>query len=52
MDMPVGLREYFAYLNFGFKVAGLLITQLKSVCLTLLGPVIVFVGNVLLKEHF
>ena len=46
------LERHQRYGNVGFKVAGLHITQLKSVWLTLLGPVIVFVGNVLLKEHF
>ena len=46
------LERHQRYGNVGFKVAGLQITQLKSVWLTLLGPVIVFVGNFLLKEHF
>ena len=46
------LERHQRYGNVGFKVAGLHITQLKSVWLTLLGPVIVFVGNFLLKEHF
>ena len=46
------LERHQRYGNVGFKVASLHITQLKSVWLTLLGPVIVFVGNVLLKEHF
>ncbi|XP_073254098.1 uncharacterized protein [Porites lutea] len=46
------LERHQRYGNVGFKVAGLHITQLKSVRLTHLGPVIVFVGNVLLKEHF
>lgn len=40
------------YGNVGFKVAGLQLTQLKSIWLTLLGPVIAFVGNILLKEQF
>ena len=47
------LERHQRYGNVGFKVAGLHITRLKSVwSQTLLGPVIVFVGNVLLKEHF
>ena len=46
------LERHQRYGNVGFKIAGLQITQLKSVWLTLLGPVIVFVGNFLLKEHF
>lgn len=46
------LERHQRYGNVGFKVAGLQLTQLKSVWLTLLGPVIVFVGNFLLKEHF
>lgn len=46
------LERHQKYGNVGFKVAGLHITQLKSVWLTLLGPVIVFVGNLLIKEHF
>ena len=46
------LERHQRYGKVGFKVAGLHITQLKSVWLTLLGPVVVFVGNVLLKEHF
>ncbi|XP_068717511.1 uncharacterized protein [Montipora capricornis] len=46
------LERHQRYGNVGFKVTGLHITQLKSVWLTLLGPVIVFVGNFLIKEHF
>lgn len=46
------LERHQKYGNVGFKVAGLHLTQLKSVWLTLLGPVIVFVGNLLIKEHF
>ena len=46
------LERHQGYGNVGFKVTGLHITQLKSVWLTLLGPVIVFVGNFLIKEHF
>ena len=46
------LERHQRYGNVGFKVAGLHITQLKSVWLTLLGPVFAFVGNVLLKENF
>ena len=47
------LERHQRYGNVGFKVAGLHITQLKSVwSQTLLGPVFAFVGNVLLKEHF
>ena len=46
------LERYQRYGNVGFKVAGLQLTQLKSIWVTLLGPVIVFVGNLLLKEHF
>lgn len=46
------LERYQRYGNVGFNVAGLQLTQLKSIWLTLLGPVIVFVGNVFLKEQF
>lgn len=46
------LERHQRYGNVGFKVAGLQLTQLKSIWLTLLGPVIVFVGNIFLKEHF
>lgn len=46
------LEKHQRYGNVGFNIAGLKLTQLKSVWLTLLGPVIVFVGNFLLKEHF
>lgn len=46
------LERHQRYGKVGFEVAGLQLTQLKSVWLTLLGPVIVFVGNFLLKEHF
>lgn len=46
------LETHQRYGNVGFKVAGLHITQLKSVWLTLLGPVIAFVGNFLIREHF
>ena len=46
------LERHQRYGNVGFTVAGLQLTQLKSIWLTLLGPVIVFVGNFLLKEHF
>ena len=46
------LETHQRYGNVVFKVAGLHITQLKSVWLTLLGPVIVFVGNFLIREHF
>ena len=46
------LERHQTYGKVGFKVAGLHITQLKSVSLTLVGPVIVFVGNLLIKGHF
>ena len=47
------LERHQRYGDVGYKVAGLHITQLKSVwSQTLLGPVVAFVGNVLLKEHF
>ncbi|XP_044177340.1 uncharacterized protein LOC122959836 [Acropora millepora] len=46
------LERHQKYGNVGFKVAGLHITQLKSVCLTLVGPVIAFVGNLLINGHF
>lgn len=46
------LEKYQNYGDAGFKVVGLQITQFKSVWLSLLGPVIAFVGNFLLKEHF
>ena len=46
------LERHQRYGNVGFKVAGLQLTQLKSVWLTLLGPVVVFVGNIFLKEQF
>lgn len=44
------LERHQKYGNVGFKVAGLHITQLKSVCLTLAFPVIAFVGNLLIKK--
>ena len=46
------LERYQNYGDVGFKVVGLQITELNSVWLSLLGPVIAFVGNFLLKEHF
>ena len=46
------LERHQRYGNVGFKVAGLQLTQLKSIWLTLLGPVVAFLGNILLKEHF
>lgn len=46
------LERHQRYGNVGFKVAGLQLTQLKSIWLTLLGPVVVFVGNIFLKEQF
>lgn len=46
------LEKHQKYGNVGFRVAGLQMTQLKSLWFTLLGPVIAFVGNFLLKEHF
>ena len=46
------LKKHQKYGNVGFRVAGLQMTQLKSLWFTLLGPVIAFVGNFLLKEHF
>ena len=46
------LEKHQKYGEVGFRVLGLYITELKSVWLTLLGPVIAFVGNFLLKEHF
>ena len=44
-EMNGDLERHQQYGNVGFKVVGLQITQLKSVLLTLLGPVIVFVGT-------
>lgn len=46
------LERHQRYGNVGFTVAGLQLTQLKSIWLTLLGPVVVFVGNIFLKEQF
>ena len=46
------LERHQRYGDVGFRVAGLQLTQLKSLWLTLLGPVIAFVGNLLIKEHF
>lgn len=46
------LEKHQRYGDVGFRVAGLQLTQLKSLWLTLLGPAIAFVGNFLIKEHF
>ena len=46
------LEKYQTYGSLGFKVLGLHITKLKSIWLSLLGPIIAFVGNLLLNEHF